>query len=99
MTSILIADTNGMPKDWVDFETAVCYKARDKVVWREGEVVTTFRGGKNSQGNQSTIDVHSILFVTGPLFGDEWFKRTSIHVERGILYGRDQNLCAYCGRQ
>jgi hypothetical protein len=99
MTSILITDTKGMPKDWVNFETAVCYEARDKVVWRVGDVVTTFRGGKNSQGNQSTVDIHSILGVTGPLLGDEWFKRTSVHVERTILYGRDQFLCAYCGLQ
>lgn len=99
MTSILIVDANGNPKDWVDEMTACCYYARDKVLWEVGNRVKTFVGGHNAGGEVSKIHVSSILGVTGPLFGDEWFKRTSVHVERGILYGRDQHLCAYCGNQ
>lgn len=94
---ILIVDANGQPKDWTDTQTACCYYARNKVLWEVGAKVKTFTGGHNSQGELSTIHVSSILGVTGPLFGDEFYKRTSVHVERTILYGRDQFLCAYCG--
>jgi hypothetical protein len=94
---ILITDSAGQPKDWVNFETAVCYYARDKVLWEVGSKVKTFFGGHNAKGEVSRIDISSILGVTGPLFGDEFFKRTSIHTERVILYGRDQHMCAYCG--
>lgn len=99
MTSILIVDAALQPKDWVNLETAACYYARDKVIHDYGSKVHTFLGGHNADGETSKIDVFSILSVTGPVFGDKFFKRTSVHVERGILYGRDAHLCAYCGRQ
>lgn len=97
MTSILITDSAGQPKDWCNYETAVCYYARDKVLWEVGNKVKTFIGGHNAQGEVSKIHISSILGVSGPLFGEEFFMRTSKHVERTILYGRDQFLCAYCG--
>ncbi|MGH2611510.1 MAG: HNH endonuclease, partial [Rhabdochlamydiaceae bacterium] len=78
---------------------AVCYEARNKVLWRIGDVVNTFHGGHNNNGELSTIDVYPILGCSGPLLGDKFFERTSIHAERGILYNRDLHLCAYCGNQ
>lgn len=97
MTSILITDSSGAPKDWVDFETAACYYARSKVLWEIGSKVKTFHGGLNKDGERSQIDIFSILGVSGPLLGDKFYEKTSVHTERTILYARDRNMCAYCG--
>lgn len=98
MTKILIADSAGNPKDWVSLGGASHYLASDKIVWQAGSVVKTFRGGINAvTGLRSTIDIHSILGITGKLLGDKFFTRTSVYTDREILYARDRFLCAYCG--
>jgi hypothetical protein len=77
--------------------TGACYHAREKVVWELGSLVHTFTGGKNKDAETSQIDVMSILGVSGPIFGDKFYSRTTIYAERMILYGRDLHMCAYCG--
>ena len=52
MSLVLIADSAGTPKDWVNFETAVCYYAKDKVVWEAGSPIREFLGGHNYLGEQ-----------------------------------------------
>lgn len=101
MTShqILITDSVGMPREWTDYQTAVCYHARGKVLWSIGDTIKTFLGGKNLHGNVSRIDVAPIIGVIGPLVGREWLERTSMYVEREVLYARDRHVCCYCGHQ
>ena len=96
-TDILITDKQGTPRAWSDLMTAACYYARDKVVWEVGSHVHTFIGGKNEHGEVSQIDVHSILGVSGPIFGKEFYERETVYAERSILYKRDHEICAYCG--
>jgi hypothetical protein len=97
-TQILIADSAGNPKDWVSLDGATHYLASDKVVWQAGSVVETYRGGvNNATGMRSTLDIHSILGISGQLLGDKFFARTSVYTDRMILYARDRYLCAYCG--
>lgn len=97
MVQVLITDASGNPREWQDFQTACCYYAREKVLWTVGETVKTFMGGKDRNGEVSRIDVAAVVGVTGPLVGQRWLDRTSIYVEREILYARDRFLCAYCG--
>lgn len=97
MPQILIIDKQGTPKDWVSLQTAACYYALDKVVWETGNNIFKFRGGINKKGERSCIDIHSILGVRGPLLGDSFYSKESIYTNRGILYTRDRNMCAYCG--
>jgi hypothetical protein len=95
---ILIADSAGNPKDWVTLDYASHYLASDKVVWQAGSVVKTYRGGFNHvTGLRSTLDIHSILGISGKLLGDKFFTRTTVYTDREILYARDRYLCAYCG--
>jgi len=97
---ILIADSAGNPKDWVSLDHATHYIASDKVVWQAGSVVKTYRGGiNNATGLRSTLDIHSILGLSGRLLGDKFFTRSSVYTDRQILYARDKWLCAYCGEQ
>lgn len=94
---VLITDKQGTPRAWADLQTAACYYAREKVIWELGSHLKTFLGGKNADGDTSRIEVHSILGVTGPLFGKEFYERETVYAERKILYGRDMHMCAYCG--
>ena len=97
-TQILITDSAGRPTDWVDYETAACYYARDKVLWEVGEKIKTLWGGRNRiTGEQSCLDISSIVGVSGPLLGDKFFTQTSIYTDRFILYARDRYICGYCG--
>ncbi|MGH7744628.1 MAG: HNH endonuclease [Candidatus Dormibacteria bacterium] len=98
-TTILVTDVNGQPRSWSTLEEACCYYARGKVRWGVGTSVHTFLGGHNLNGEQSRIDIEPVLGVTGPLVGTEWLDRTSVYVERKILYNRDLCICAYCGQQ
>ena len=99
-TKILIADSAGNPKDWVNLDGASHYLASDKVVWQAGSIVKTFRGGYNAvTGQRSTMDIHSILGISGKLLGDKFFNRTTVYTDREILYARDRFLCAYCGEE
>lgn len=98
MTSdVLIVDKQGTPRDWADVQTGACYYARGKVIWELGSPIKTFTGGHNKDGEVSEIIVSSILGVTGPIFGKEFYERETIYAERMILYSRDRHLCAYCG--
>ena len=97
LKDILVTDPGGSPREWTTRKDAVCYHARGKVKWTHGEVLQTFRGGHDVNGEQSYIDVKAIIGVSGPLVGEQWMEHTSMYVERRILYARDRNLCAYCG--
>lgn len=99
MSQVLITDSAGMPKDWVDFDVAINYYVNDKVLWQIGAKVKTFYGGFNAiTGLQSYIDISAIVGVSGPLFGDKFLKTQTSHLATSsILFARDRNMCAYCG--
>lgn len=98
MSLVLITDSAGSPKDWVNHEIAAAYYARDKVLWETGKTVRQFTGGINAKtGERSYLEISSILGVSGPVFGAEYFTKQSVYADRMILYARDRNLCAYCG--
>ena len=99
MSDVLIVDKQGTPRDWADPQTAACYYARDKVVWEIGSPIKTFYGGHNKDGDVSEITISSIIGVSGPVFGKEFYDRETIYADRMILYARDRHLCAYCGHQ
>jgi hypothetical protein len=96
---VLITDSAGTPKSWADHQIAACYYARGKVLWENGNSVRTFHGGTSSEtGEQSQIVISSIVGVSGPIFGHDFYMRETVYAERSILYARDRNLCAYCGQ-
>jgi len=96
---VLLVNKAGQPIDWTDKMTGACYYAREKVICDLGTVIKTYTGGKDENGETSRIDVSSIIMVTGPIFGNDFYTRETIYAEREILYARDAYLCAYCGIQ
>jgi hypothetical protein len=99
VTQVLVVDKQGTPRDWADEQTGCCYYARGKVLWEVGSPIKTFTGGKNENGDTSSITVSSIIGVSGPIFGNEFYNRETIYADRAILYARDMHLCAYCGEE
>lgn len=97
MSLVLVVDKGGMPKDWVDVESAACYYAREKVLWELGSTITTLRGGHNHLGEQSSISISSIIGVSGPILGDKFYNQQTVFADRMTLYARDWHICAYCG--
>ena len=92
---ILRLNIAGRPIDWVSWEEAVCLYAREIIVWTLGDAVLHIRGGHSRfDGSQSSIDIHSIIACEGKV----------MPLDKGIppltnqaLFGRDRNVCLYCG--
>jgi hypothetical protein len=99
MSLVLVVDKGGMPKDWVNFEDAALYYAREKVLWELGSKIKTFLGGRNECGEQSRIDISSIIGVSGPILGDKFYSKQTLFADRMTLYSRDHHICAYCGNE
>ena len=97
MAQVLVVDKSGTPKGWRSYDDAALYYANDKVLWEIGAKIKTFLGGHNKQGEQSRIDVSSIIGISGPVLGDKFYAKESIYAERITLYSRDRHMCAYCG--
>jgi len=94
---VLVVDKGGMPKDWVNFEMAACYYAKEKVLWELGTKVKSMFGGRNNFGEQSRIDISSIIGVSGPILGEKFYSTQTVYADRMTLYSRDRHICAYCG--
>jgi hypothetical protein len=99
MSLVLVVDKGGMPKDWVNFEIAACYYAKEKVLWELGSKIKTLIGGFNNRGERSQIDISSIIGVSGPILGDRFYNKQTLFADRMTLYARDQHICAYCGNE
>lgn len=93
---ILQLDKSGQPRGWIDYEKASYYYCKDLVAWEAGISFTTLYGGINRVlGQQSTLQVNSIIAVDGRVMKHE--KRPSLN--NPTLFKRDGRICAYCGIQ
>ena len=92
--NVLALDSSGLPRAWVNFEDAICYYAKDQVVWSLGETVATFRGGYRNDGSQSILETKSIIAVRGSV---SLQKIGKVSLTNKTLFGRDRHMCAYCG--
>lgn len=99
MSRILALDQNGQPNQWVSFETAITYHAKNLVAWElgRGEGDVLFRGGENRiTGMQSQITSAPIIAIKGSNSGRRAHRVPTLSNE--ALFQRDGNTCAYCGR-
>ncbi len=93
---ILRLNLAGQPIDWVTWQDAVCLYAREIVVWTIGDPVLRVRGGHSRlDGSTSTVDIHSIIACDGRVVSKE---RIVPPLTNQALFGRDRNLCLYCGK-
>jgi hypothetical protein len=93
---ILQLDLAGNPINWIDFETAAYYEAKDLIAWKVGTTEFTIYGGDNSiTGRQSSMDLNTIVAVRGSMNPRGLMRVPSLVNE--TLFRRDQHMCAYCG--
>lgn len=94
--SILRLDVAGNPCDWITYEDAAYYYAKDLIAWTAGGNDFTIRGGDNRiTGKQSTLDINTIIAIRGS--GPHAVIRRTPALDNVWLFRRDQNICAYCG--
>ena len=93
---ILRLNIAGQPIDWVNWQEAVCLYARDIVVWSVGDPLLHIRGGHSRlDGEPSGLDIHSIIACDGRVVSKD---QTVPPLTNQALFGRDRNLCLYCGK-
>jgi hypothetical protein len=98
MTRILALDVQGTPRAWIGLNDAVTYHAKGNVAWEYGDEEFAARGGYQKDGHQSIIYTKSIIAVKAEKgFALDKIRREVV-LSNKTLFGRDQNICAYCGR-
>lgn len=95
---ILQLDVAGNPCDWITYEDAAYYYAKDLVAWTPTEDGFTIYGGNNRlTGETSSIAMNTIIAVKGEI-GDRGLFRVPALTNK-ILFRRDQHICAFCGNE
>jgi hypothetical protein len=93
---VLRLDLSGQPIDWVTWQEAVCLYAREIVVWTIGDPLLRIRGGHSRLDSQiSIVDIHSIIACDGRVFPKG---NITPPLTNRALFGRDRNVCLYCGK-
>ena len=90
---ILRLNKAGMPEAWISREEAAKYYCQERVLFELGDVCETLHGGWNSLGEQSTLDLASIIACEGKISGETG----RISLCNRFLFRRDNNICLYCG--
>lgn len=93
--SILALDISGVPREWVSYDKAIEYYAKDLVAWELGEIVARYRGGFRKDGTRSYLESSSIIAVKGA--ASNFNKRGKVILTNETLFARDRNICGYCG--
>lgn len=93
--AILALDISGTPRQWISMDDAISYHATDSVAWSMGEVVAKYHGGVQSDGTISYLESPSIIAIKGRAFNP--YKHSQVALSNRTLFGRDRNVCAYCG--
>lgn len=95
---ILQLDVAGNPCDWITYEDAAYYYAKDLVAWTPTEQGFTIYGGENRvTGKTSSMDMNTIIAVKGEMGDRGLYRVPALHNK--WLFRRDQHICAYCGNE
>jgi 5-methylcytosine-specific restriction endonuclease McrA len=94
---ILRLNQGGQPVNWIPWQDAVLYYAREQVAWALGDETLRFYGGMNRLRNmRSYLDVQPIIAVRGELVRSMFGTVPSLNNRE--LFRRDGYTCMYCLR-
>ena len=93
--TVLALDISGVPRQWISTDDAITYHAKNAVAWSLGDVVARYHGGIQEDGRQSYLETPSIIAIRGHGFNPQ--KHAKVGISNRTLFGRDRNICAYCG--
>ena len=94
--AILALDITGTPRQWISNDDAIAYHASNSVAWSLGDIVARYRGGLQNDGTMSYLESPSIIAIKGHSFNPH--KHSIVALTNRTLFGRDRNVCAYCGK-
>lgn len=93
-TAILKLNKAGSPQAWINVESAATAKSKGQILWEMGSVAATLRGGIQNNGEQSILDLPSIIAVDGCVV-----EKQVPNITNEILFSRDGFMCLYCGHR
>jgi 5-methylcytosine-specific restriction endonuclease McrA len=95
-TRVLSLDATGRILDWISWQDAVCLYVREAIAWTLGAPCLAVHGGMNRHtGEQTTVMLHPIVASTGHCQGRDFNPAPAL--SNTALFGRDKQLCLYCG--
>ena len=92
---ILKLNQSALPMEWISVEEACKQYCLGNVLFELGEQKRRFLGGMNRKGEQSCLDVSSIIGCKGKVV----HKHSHIPLRNRWLFARDDHTCLYCGRR
>lgn len=92
---ILRLNKAGIPISWLTREETATLLVKELVIWSLGDTVMEIRGGYNRIGEQSILQLPSIVACAGKVHKDNF----DPPLENKFLFRRDKNICLYCGNQ
>ena len=91
---VLTLDQSGYPVRWSTWQESVIAKCKDNVAWELGAQTIHYGGKSRLTGEISTIAVPTIIAMRGVA---KITRRTPPLTNRN-LFGRDRQICSYCGK-
>lgn len=92
---ILRLNKAGAPVCWLTREETATLIVKGQVIWSLGDSLLEIRGGINRLGQQSVLQLPTIVACEGRVHNDF----SSPPLENRFLFRRDQNICLYCGNR
>ena len=95
---ILQLDAAGNPHKWITYEKAAYYYTKNLIAWSMQATDFVLHGGISSMtGEQSTLTIDTIIAIKGKISGKQLAHINRVPLTNRTLFGRDRNVCAYCG--
>lgn len=92
---VLRLNQSTMPLGWITIEEACKQYSLGNVLFELGSVKRTLLGGHNCRGEQSSLEIASIIGCKGKVVQ----QNGKIPLCNRWLFARDNNTCLYCGNQ
>lgn len=94
---ILCLSQSGQAVNWIPWQDAVRYHAKEQIAWTLGDERLRFYGGINRYSNRrSYLDIHPIIAVRGQR--GHSVVETVAALNNRELFRRDRHTCMYCLR-
>lgn len=95
---VLKLNAGGMPDEWINYEDAAKYYAKDLIAWSMAPVTFDLHGGHCAlTGERSILTINTIIAVKGHISDKRLKKSMRIPLTNQTLWRRDHMMCAYCG--
>jgi len=95
---VLKLNVGGAPDEWINYEDAAKYYAKELVAWSMAPVDFSLHGGHNAlTGEQSILTINTIIAVKGRVSDKRMKKALRVPLINKTLFRRDHMICAYCG--